>query len=534
MRVIEERGNRTWLAARWEQLVAVRGPEEEARFGRLFNMLMVINAVFGTAIGLVLVVDPLIEVAYFPFWVALLFPTAFTLLSILCIVLTRRGHVRQLAPIFVWFSFVGIGLAIAVLGGIRSPGWVLFVWPITLAGMLLSPRHALGMTAGVCGYFALLVLLTLLGYTALAPETAQGDSLVLATAFAVVALVFGVGLPTYLNMRSLRAALGGLQGKTQELDRRVAAEQEQREWLERANQEIQLRAEREQRQREQLEHVNERVQRTAHDLNRAASAILATTSKQADGAGEQSTAIVQASSTIDEVRAIADQTAQRAQGVAALAQRTAVVSQSGQQAVVETVDGMDKITQQVERIAGGVQELAARAQAIGQIVVTVNEIAAQSNMLALNAAVEAARAGPAGRGFAVVANEVRTLAEQVQGATAQVRDILTQVQRGVRTVETDIAQGRQWAQGGMELAGRSGEAIRLLAASVSESAQASAQIAAAAGQQLSGMEQIAQAMLHIQDAAAQGLDGAREAEHAAEALSGLAEQLRQVVAPLEK
>ena len=54
-------------------------------------------------------------------------------------------------------------------------------------------------------------------------------------------------------------------------------------------------------------------------------------------------------------------------------------------------------------------------------------MADQTNLLALNASVEAARAGPAGRGFAVVADEIRSLAHQVQSATAQIVDIQTRL-----------------------------------------------------------------------------------------------------------
>ena len=67
--------------------------------------------------------------------------------------------------------------------------------------------------------------------------------------------------------------------------------------------------------------------------------------------------------------------------------------------------------------------LDASLKRIGSIVGTIQRVADQTNLLALNAAVEAARAGTAGLGFAVVADEIRTLAQQVRSATAQIVDI---------------------------------------------------------------------------------------------------------------
>lgn len=279
-----------------------------------------------------------------------------------------------------------------------------------------------------------------------------------------------------------------------------------------------------------LRQMTGQIAGTAGELQGAAEAILAASTQQAAGAAEQSAAFSQATTTIDEVRAIADQTAQRAQGVAELSRRTADEAQAGRRAVDDTVSEMSTVRHKVEAIATGILALSEQAQAVGQIIASVGDIAAQSNMLALNAAVEAARAGEAGRGFAVVAGEVRALAEQSRAATAQVKEILTEIQRGVNTAVMLTEEGMKGADAGVRVAGQSGDTLRRLAEGAVESAQAALQIAAAAGQQVTGMEQIAQAMHSIQQVTTQTAVGTQQAKRAAEELQGLASRLRQVVA----
>ncbi len=278
-----------------------------------------------------------------------------------------------------------------------------------------------------------------------------------------------------------------------------------------------------------LQRVTGQILETAGSLSSASSEILAATTQQAAGASEQSAAITQTSSTIDEVRTIADQTAQRAQSVAEAAQRTAEISRAGQGAVAQTIAGMEEVKGKVEVISHNILALSEQTQAIGQIITTVSEIAAQSNMLALNAAVEAARAGEAGKGFAVVASEVRSLAERSRGATVQVKEILTEIQRGVNTAVMATEEGMKGADAGMKLSGEAGLSIQRLAESVTESAQAAAQIAAAANQQLAGMEQIALAMQNIQQVTAQSMASTRQSERAAQDLSALAGRLTEAV-----
>ncbi|BCS98949.1 hypothetical protein DSLASN_45810 [Desulfoluna limicola] len=74
---------------------------------------------------------------------------------------------------------------------------------------------------------------------------------------------------------------------------------------------------------------------------------------------------------------------------------------------------------------------------IGHVTGTITEISEQTNLLALNATIEAARAGEAGKGFAVVAGEIKSLAQQTSEATLTIRGKIEGVQETTRvTVET--------------------------------------------------------------------------------------------------
>ncbi len=278
-----------------------------------------------------------------------------------------------------------------------------------------------------------------------------------------------------------------------------------------------------------LQQMTIQIRETSASLAASSNEMLTFSTQQAAGAQDQATAISQVSSTVDEVRLIAEQTVQRAQGVAELAEQTAHVSLAGRQAVDDTIEGMAQLRAKVETIAQNVLSLSEQAQQIGKIIVAMNEVAAQSNMLALNAAVEAARAGKAGKGFAVVAGEVRNLAAQSQAATVQVKEILSEIQRRVNAAVMATEEGISGADQGVGLTRGAGEAIRRLTDSITASTQAAGQIAAAARQQLDGMEQIAQAIQSIRQVTAQVAATTNRSERSAVQLSNLAGRLREGV-----
>lgn len=90
-------------------------------------------------------------------------------------------------------------------------------------------------------------------------------------------------------------------------------------------------------------------------------------------------------------------------------------------------------------------DIEASAEQIGQIIGSIDEIAFQTNLLALNAGIEAARAGESGRGFAVVAQEVRALAQRSADAA--------------REIKTLVATTKSQVDAGVDIVGRTQQAI---------------------------------------------------------------------------
>lgn len=281
--------------------------------------------------------------------------------------------------------------------------------------------------------------------------------------------------------------------------------------------------------RVRLETLLQGVSNTADGISSAAAQLLAGTTQQAAAAQQQAAAVAQTVSTVNEVAETSRQAAERAPSVADAANRAVEIARAGRKAVDDTVVGLRSVKEQVQAITEGTMALAEQGQAIGEITATVKDLAEQTNLLALNAAIEASRAGEQGKGFAVVAGEIKALADQSKKATAQVRQILGQIQKATTSAVAAAEEGKRGVDAAVMVALQAGETIRALGETVTESGQVVGQMAASAGQQATGMSQIHHAMSNINQASSQHLAATQQAERTAQTLSDAGRRLTEMM-----
>lgn len=267
------------------------------------------------------------------------------------------------------------------------------------------------------------------------------------------------------------------------------------------------------------------------NLNVSVAEIRASTQEQAAGVEQQLAAVQETAATVDEIAHSGAQISRRAQDVIAAAQATTLASENGLVAVRESGRAMEQVQQQGEAVAANIVALSEKTEAIGQIVNSVNDISERSHLLALNAAIEAASAGEHGRSFAVVATEMKILAEQAKDATAQVRGILGDIQRGINTSVMLTEEAVKRGAAGRTRSETAEATIEDMAAGIQDAVQTFQQIVASTNQQQLGIEQVMVALQNIRQASQQTASGTRQLDSAA---LGLGELSRQLTATSER
>jgi len=204
-------------------------------------------------------------------------------------------------------------------------------------------------------------------------------------------------------------------------------------------------------------------------------------------------------------------------------------SYSGHQLVIENRISFAKLVQDIENSGSIIQSLSKESNNIEAMLNDIRSIADQTNLLALNAAIEAARAGEQGRGFAVVADEVRTLAQRSAGSTLEIENVVTRLQSLATKAVTSMQLGKIQAEDSVENTNKVELALTDIKNSSETVNNMNRQIAAAAEQQSTVVQEINRSLVSIAEVAKDTSDLSMTISVSSEQLQRLSDQLRQRV-----
>lgn len=183
-----------------------------------------------------------------------------------------------------------------------------------------------------------------------------------------------------------------------------------------------------------LHNLLSQIQEVSHKLGISANEILSASNEHEKIILRQTASINQIASTIPKLGQVQTSITENTDGVGQLLQETIAVTGQGKKSVDGVVGNLDEIRNKSTNMSERIVRLSDKIHKISKIVTTIREVTEQVNLLALNAAIEAARAGEHGKGFAIVAREVRRLAERTERFTAEISDLVEDVQMSTNAV----------------------------------------------------------------------------------------------------
>jgi methyl-accepting chemotaxis protein len=282
--------------------------------------------------------------------------------------------------------------------------------------------------------------------------------------------------------------------------------------------------------------TQDEIGRTIGALNKMKNNLRQTIESLANNAQIVASSSEELSSTSQQMSANAEETSSQANVVSAAGEQVnknlqTVAAGSEQMSasikeIAKNATEAAKVATEAVRVAettnATVSKLGESSAEIGQVIKVITSIAQQTNLLALNATIEAARAGEAGKGFAVVANEVKELAKQTAKATEDISLKIEAIQGDTKSAVDAIGTISSVIVKINDISNTIATAVEEQNATTNEMARNVNEAALGAGEiskNITGVAEAAQSTSH----------GAGDSQRAAQQLSKMSTELRELV-----
>ncbi len=244
----------------------------------------------------------------------------------------------------------------------------------------------------------------------------------------------------------------------------------------------------------------------------AVTEISRTASQIADGADQQSRAVIEASVGVEGLDVQIGHVSSLGTSLATSALRSAEESINGAKSVRETAQTVTRLRAESEVLQTIMLSLEERSHAVVEIVSVIEDIADQTNLLALNAAIEAARAGAHGRGFSVVADEVRKLAERSASSTREIGSILNSIRTETVRAAGAMRDSSKSMDSGIVIAERASASLDQIASAIDETRRISVEVSEATSTMKSMSARVANHMGNVSAVVEENAAAARQLE----------------------
>ena len=269
------------------------------------------------------------------------------------------------------------------------------------------------------------------------------------------------------------------------------------------------------------------INQTVDALSVSSSVVSKSVAKTTEGIVNQSHESDMVATAVTEMGIVAGEIANNARLTKERTDEASVKALEGKEKLDGTVVNINELSAQLINAGEEIVQLQEKSNGITSVLEVIKGIADQTNLLALNAAIEAARAGEQGRGFAVVADEVRTLAIRTQDSTAEITNIINELQ--VTTSEIVNTVGICKAQGlnSVTQAQETEEVLNEIITDVNAIAEMTVLVATAVEQQSIVVKEVDENIIRIRDIGEQVASDSQENSIASDDVAALASELHQ-------